>query len=63
MQVRIWNEIVTVQFMILSRYTLEDNYENLHSGWLISVYRFELDTSGTQHVRMSGNITPPDRDT
>ena len=33
--------------MILSRYTLEDNYENIQSGWLVSGYRFELDTLET----------------
>ena len=56
MQVRSWNELVTVQFMIMSRYTLEDNYENLHSGWLVSGYRFELDTLGTQHLETSGHV-------
>jgi len=49
--------------MILSRYTLEDNYENLHSRWLVSGYRFELDTLGTQHLETSGNIVPLDTDT
>jgi hypothetical protein len=48
--------------MILSRYTL-DNYENLQSGWLVSGYRFELDTLGTQHLETSGNIIPLDTDT
>jgi len=49
--------------MIMSRYTLEDNYENLHSRWLVSGYRFELATLGTQHLETSANIIPLDTDT
>jgi hypothetical protein len=60
MYVRIWNEMVAVYLMIVSRYMLEDNYENLQSGWLVSGYRFELDTSGTQNLETSGNIIPLD---
>jgi hypothetical protein len=49
--------------MILSRYTPEDNYENLNSRWLVSGERFELATLGTQHLETFGSIIPLDTDT
>ena len=57
--------MVAVYFTILSCYVPwqpEDNYENLHSRWLVSEYRFELATLGTEDLETSRHIIPLDTD-